>query len=110
MKKAKYNGWANYETWAVKLWLDNVESDYSYWTEQAEENYREFHEQDPKTAVSETAGALAEMLRHQLRGDMPELGSTLWADLLSSALSEVDWFEIGQAYARDAAEAVLSKQ
>jgi hypothetical protein len=33
----KYNGWNTYETWAVKLWLDNEEGSYRYWTEQARE-------------------------------------------------------------------------
>ena len=23
-----YNGWTNYETWAVKLWMDNEEGSY----------------------------------------------------------------------------------
>jgi hypothetical protein len=25
-KDARYNGWTNYETWAVKLWIDNDEA------------------------------------------------------------------------------------
>jgi len=32
----KYNGWTNYETWAVKLWMDNEEPSYRYWRERAE--------------------------------------------------------------------------
>jgi hypothetical protein len=26
-----YNGWTNYETWAVSLWLGNEESSYRHW-------------------------------------------------------------------------------
>ncbi len=26
-----YNGWSNYETWNVKLWMDNDEGSYNYW-------------------------------------------------------------------------------
>lgn len=29
-----YNGWSNYETWNVKLWIDNEEGSYDYWREQ----------------------------------------------------------------------------
>jgi len=28
-----YNGYTNYETWAVKLWMDNEEPTYDYWRE-----------------------------------------------------------------------------
>jgi len=29
------NGWSNYETWAVNLWLTNTEEDYLYWRDAA---------------------------------------------------------------------------
>jgi hypothetical protein len=29
MKNNKYNGWANYETWNVALWIQNVEKLYN---------------------------------------------------------------------------------
>jgi hypothetical protein len=31
-----YNGWTNYETWCVHLWLTNDEGTYNYWREEAE--------------------------------------------------------------------------
>jgi len=33
MKDDTYNGWANYETWLWKLWLDNDQSNQEYWAE-----------------------------------------------------------------------------
>lgn len=30
MTEKNYNGWANYETWLVKLWIDNEEGSSSY--------------------------------------------------------------------------------
>lgn len=40
----KYNGWTNYETWNVALWLDNEEGSYNYWRETAQEIYDESEE------------------------------------------------------------------
>ena len=36
-----YNGWTNYETWAVALWIGNEPGSYEYWEhDQAEDCYR----------------------------------------------------------------------
>ncbi|MFO0888217.1 MAG: hypothetical protein U0790_03615 [Isosphaeraceae bacterium] len=85
----KYNGWANYETWAVKLWFDNEEATYRNWMERArswkgrEDDVRQF----------------AEELEENVREVNPlSEESSLFADLLSAALSEVDWFEIAESY------------
>ena len=31
MTKKEYNGWTNYETWAVNLWIGNDEASSRYW-------------------------------------------------------------------------------
>ena len=33
MANTTYQGWTNYETWAVNLWLDNEEGVHDYWRE-----------------------------------------------------------------------------
>ena len=30
-RRRGYNGWPNYETWAVALWLGNEEVSYRFW-------------------------------------------------------------------------------
>ena len=40
MKSETYNGYSNYETWAVALWLGNEESSYRYWRATAREEQR----------------------------------------------------------------------
>ena len=42
-----YNGWTNYETWAVKLWIDNDEGTYTYWRERTRECWNEAADESP---------------------------------------------------------------
>ena len=77
-----YNGWTNYETWVVKLWLDNERGDQEMMEEIVRENTDDW-----------TAG---EVLRDTLAEYMPDLGGTLWDDLLNSAWEEVNWREIAE--------------
>ena len=56
-KPGNYNGWANYETWAVKLWFDNEEATYRTWMERArswkgrEDDARRFAEELDRNLV-----------------------------------------------------------
>ena len=82
-----YNGWKNYETWAVNVWMTNTPGDEEWLIEKAEY----------ATSISE----LAHSLEDGMGEIMPELGSTLWADLLGAAFSEVDWYELAEHYWSD---------
>ena len=86
-----YNGWTNYETWAVKLWLDNEQGDQEMMEEIVRENTED-----------RIAG---EVLRDTLAECMPDLGGTLWGDLLSSAWEGVNWREIAENVREDLSEA-----
>lgn len=93
MTRKEYNGWTNYETWAVALWLDNEEGSQRYWQEQAEDLMRS-NDNEKDTATSELACMLEE--HHQEANPVPD--GTVFSDLMSAALSEVDWFEIAEHY------------
>ena len=80
MTDRRYNGWANYETWATALWIDNEPGSYD---ERRDLARRARSEHD-----------LADALKSWMTEAAPDLGATLWADLLGAALSEVDWDEI----------------
>lgn len=97
-----YNGWKNYETWLVGLWLDNDEADYRYWQTAAEECNRAAADGLGNPYADEQAARLllADRLKDELenaKDDLLEankLGASLWADLLGAALGQVDWIEV----------------
>jgi hypothetical protein len=93
-----YSGWSNYETWAVKLWLDNDEGSYRYMTDEAERRAREVEAEDWITAADFAAFIEAEHAEAA-----PELDG-VFQDLLTRALSQVNWYEIAESYLSEARE------
>jgi len=90
-----YNGWSNYETWCVNLWLDNDQGTQEMW---AESTARIWEESEPSrnwTRKEEAVSALAEMLKEEL-AVVPDEVTGMMADLLGAALGEVDWHEIAE--------------
>ena len=86
MATKTYEGWSNYETWAVKLWMDNEEGTYRYWRREA------------RNATS--ADRLADQLKDEHTDAAPEVEG-VFGDLLTAALSEVDWLEIAESLIAD---------
>jgi hypothetical protein len=89
-----YNGWSNYETWNVALWLDNDEGSYHYWRAIAEE-IAETAGENQITTLPNPTYELSQLLKDHHEEHAPELAGT-YADLLGAALSEVDWHEIAE--------------
>lgn len=83
-----YNGWANHETWNVALWMDNEEGTYRMIREWADEAREEGTEDGAPRRI------LADRLEEFVKDNAPDLGASMYADMLGAALSEVDWFEI----------------
>ena len=105
MTTKNYNGWTNYETWAVSLWMDNDEGAQSYWREQAEsalENPGSYYTKC-LTRKERAAIALADSIKAQHEEAQPEV-SGVFADLLNAAMSEVNWREIAINLIDDAAD------
>jgi hypothetical protein len=96
-----YNGWKNYETWAVNLWLSNEQSSDSYWNATAQELYDEAEADETFTRDERASLDLADRLKDEHEQAQPELGCSLWSDLLGSAMSEVNWYEIASHYIAD---------
>ena len=104
MSNEKCNGWTNYETWAVKLWLDNDDGAYRHWRFVATECMEEAEAGAVLTKTETAAYALAALLKEEHETAMAQIlgdGASVFHDLLGAALSEVNWAEIGTAYMDD---------
>lgn len=103
----RYNGWTNYETWCVKLWIDNDEGEYEMWREAAREAWSEA-EHSGNEFVERREGRARILLVGRLKDYFDEQAPEtvgVYADLLNAALGEVDWYEIAQAMLDDEREA-----
>ena len=98
MEDDKYNGWTNYETWAVALWMDNEQGSYTYWREQAEQCFDDTNEEDQRDERRRASrSALADRIQEVFESDSPLADqASVYSDLLTAALGEVDWYEIAE--------------
>lgn len=101
-----YNGWKNYETWLVSLWLDNEEHSYNYWREAAEEA-RQGAADEPSDYLTPKqkevyllARRLKEEVRESVEGDERTGGVPrgMAHDLIGAAFDEVDWDSIAEGF------------
>jgi hypothetical protein len=94
-----YNGWANYPTWVVALWLGNQQRLYYDVVEIAERWNRR------SRCEGGTVSGLADEL-HEYVGGLPEITAatdtaSVAADLTGFALDQVAWQEIAGHYAAE---------
>jgi hypothetical protein len=96
----RYNGWSNYETWCVNLWLTNDEASERHWRGIAEELKGEPSLNRHWTDEEYRTFTLSDQLKEEITDSMPEVPG-MWSDLLRSSLEEVDWHEIADAFLED---------
>lgn len=90
----RYNGWTNYETWNVSLWIGNDQGSYNFWNEQAQECYDEAEASSYLTREEVATQDLSNRLKSEIKDNAPDLGASCYADLLDAAICEVNWHEI----------------
>ena len=88
MNRKEYNGWTNYETWLVALWVGNE----PYLNEAIQELVLQ-HADDHGFALDTT---VKDFISELVNESVPEAG--LASDLIGAALSEVDWQDITEHY------------
>jgi len=84
----QYNGWTNYETWNVNLWLNNDEGSYNVLRDILKD----------KADDQEAADLLRDLIADDTNDLLAakEINATLAGDLLTHALAQVNWLEIIQ--------------
>jgi len=81
MNQQSYNGWTNYETWLVNLWLTNEEfTERELRTIANNGERRDYRKEELKSFVEDLVGAYD--------------GAGLKTDLINAALYMVNWYEI----------------
>lgn len=93
-----YNGWKNYETWNVALWIGNEPGTYEAAREMTQAAYDATDEdQTHAERLEEAASDLSRQIQEWVESEMlPDLGACMASDLLNAAMSEVDWYEIAE--------------
>ena len=95
-----YQGWTNYETWCIALWIGNEQGSHNYWLEQAEEIFRRSKADNVLTQSERARFDLADQLKSEIEDGAPELNG-MYADLLTAAISEANWSEIANSFFKD---------
>ena len=101
MNKKEYNGWYNWETWCVNLWMDNDQGSHEMWREVA----RDSIDADEGTNwfyFEDVLKGYLEALQETMINSDENMG--LIHDLLGGAISEVNTREISMHWIADELE------
>jgi hypothetical protein len=90
----RYNGWTNYETWCLNIWIDNDQ----YLYERKAELIREVSIHYDDKQVYELS-LLLESMVEELKEDVLEVG--LMSDLLGGAIGKINFYELAEHYWED---------
>jgi hypothetical protein len=104
-----YNGWKNYETWAIALWLDNEQHTYNFMRESAteavsavliEDDDFVFDGKNKQALIQKASFKLSDTIKDYIEENNPlaESEASVYGDLLNSAISEADFIEIAEHY------------
>jgi hypothetical protein len=101
-----HNGYRNYETWIVKVWIDNDQGQHDYWIEVARHLDQTTEPSKFLTAQQEAERRLEEALKAAHWDGFERAESVMltgvFMDLLKSSLEEVDWKELSETIMEEA--------
>jgi hypothetical protein len=94
--QAQYNGWTNYETWAVGMYLDGNYTGEGTYRAVLDLVREQMVQRDANQySISDVADALQAWFDDEIYNDSHEL-SGIVGDLLKAALDEVEWRELAE--------------
>ena len=100
MNKKEYNGWYNYETWMVNLWMDNTQQSHETWRQIA----RESIDADEGTNWFYFEDQLKQYLDYIQEDVDNHINNGTVKDLLGAAISEINTREIAMHWVADELE------
>jgi len=111
-----YHGWNNYETWIMNLYLTNEESWQETMKNIGEECRKEVELERLKSGMvaggpsyrQEIAICIGNRIKDIIEGNKPSIEEP-YSSLLTSALDEVNWTELGDAIITEGAFSAESK-
>lgn len=100
MMSEKYNGWTNYETWNVALWINNDQGSQEAVQELAEAAWSD--NDGDKEAATEALAAEIEGMHDAELNELNTYGT--FADILNAGMRVVDWYEIAATFIEEVAD------
>ena len=79
----EYNGYTNYQTWNISLWMDNDEGTYDLVREMASQLVKPSRLADWLKDYTESSNPLTD-------------NASMFSDLMGHALAIVNWYEIAE--------------
>jgi len=93
MSNNDYNGWANYETWNVNLWIQNDESIYGFVLDGLEEILDRCNNDWENVSLTQ----LEELVQDAFGACSTGYGGKATPDGVRLHDSKIDWFELSDA-------------
>lgn len=90
-----YNGWKNYETWCVNLWLTNNQHDYENVYAAAQDIDEDYDVWDLSKYIKHMCSEALHW--HNERNSLKD--ASMFTDLLQNAFDNVEWYDIALAFA-----------
>jgi len=103
MNKMTYNGWPNYETWLVNLWLTNDAENYAA-VQQIVFDIMASGSDNPETDVAETIREEVHVQWDTIANSVNPPDATwlgFFHDMVTASMADVDWQHLADCYCEE---------